>query len=502
MNNRSRSHKNFWYSVLGEVITIALGLLLPRLYMVNYGSEVNGLLNSLNQFLAYLGLFEAGIGTTTLQALYRPVAERNWDGINGVLTATDFYYKRAAKWYFAALLGMSALYPLFFKSDLPYATVGLAVFFSGLGNVLVFAVLGKFRILLEAEGKKYITVNLATIVSILVNLTKVFLILHGYSIVVILAAAFAVQVLQTAYMLWYIRRNYPSLSLRVAPDHAAISQRNYMLIHQISGMIFQNTDILILTFVCGLRVVSVYAMFKLVITYIERALTILLNSVSFVLGQTFQTDQKKYIEEIDLFETYYSAIAFALFSVTLYLLLPFIRLYTAGVTDVNYIDPHLPPLFVAIALLTAMRTPMLYTINYAGHFKKTTPQTVAESVLNLAVSLAGVYYFGIYGVLIGTIVALLYRTNDIIIYANTRILQRKPWRTYAIYSVNIVIFIILQFIYPYLFGTIASYGMLLLSAVVLTVLSLIAFLLLQSVIQPQCRAMLRGIRARRTGGGV
>lgn len=500
MNNRSRSHKNFWYSALGEAITIALGLLLPRLYMVNYGSEVNGLLNSLNQFLVYLGLFEAGIGATTLQALYRPVAERNWDGINGVLTATDFYYKRAAKWYFVALLGMSALYPLFFKSALSYATVSLAVFFSGLGNVLVFAVLGKFRILLEAEGKKYITVNLATIVSILVNLTKVFLILHGYNIVAILAAAFAVQVLQTAYMLWYIRRNYPSLSLHVAPNHAAISQRNYMLVHQISGMIFQNTDILILTFACGLQVVSVYAMFKLVITYIERALTILLNSVSFVLGQTFQTDRKKYIEEIDLFETYYSAIAFALFSVTLYLLLPFIRLYTSGVTDVNYIDSWLPPLFVAIALLTAMRTPMLYTINYAGHFKKTTPQTIAESALNLAVSLVGVCYCGIYGVLIGTIVALLYRTNDIIVYANTRILQRGPWRTYAIYGVDFVIFFMLQFLYPYLFDTIDSYGNLLLAAVVLTVLSLTVFLLLQSAIQPHCRAMLRGIRARRTGG--
>lgn len=502
MNNRRKSHKNFWYSVLGETVTIAIGLLLPRLYLVNYGSEVNGLLNSLSQFLVYLGLFEAGIGATTLQALYRPVAEGDWNGINGVLSATDFYYKRAAKWYFAALLCLSALYPLFFESTLSYTTVSLSVFFSGLGNVLVFAVLGKFRVLLEAEGKKYITVNLASVITILVNLIKVLLILLGCNIVAILAAAFVLQLLQSAYMLWYIRRNYPYLSLRVAPNHAAISQRNYMLIHQISGMIFQNTDVLILTVACGLRVVSVYAMFKLVITYIERALAILTNSVSFVLGQTFQTDRKKYIERIDLFETFYSAIAFALFSVVLYLLLPFIRLYTAGVTDVNYIDANLPPLFVAIALLTAMRTPMLCTINYAGHFKKTTPQTVFESALNLVVSLIGVHYFGIYGVLAGTIAALLYRTNDVIIYANRKILHRTPWRTYAIYLPNIAIFALLSFLYPYLFPSVNSYGTLLLSAAVLTVLSVTVFLLLQSLLQPQCRAMLRGIcRARREKKG-
>ena len=47
---------------------------------------------------------------------------------------------------------------------------------------------------------------------------------------------------------------------------------------------------------------------------------------------------------------------------------------------------------------------------------------------------------GIYGVLLGTIIALLYRMNDIIIYANKKILNRSPWKTYRILLTYFLIF--------------------------------------------------------------
>ena len=57
MDNKRKSEKNFLFEVLSTVVTIASTLILPRLFLVSYGSEVNGLVNSLQQFLVYLGLF-------------------------------------------------------------------------------------------------------------------------------------------------------------------------------------------------------------------------------------------------------------------------------------------------------------------------------------------------------------------------------------------------------------------------------------------------------------
>ena len=48
-----------------------------------------------------------------------------------------------------------------------------------------------------------------------------------------------------------------------------------------------------------------------------------------------------------------------------------------------------------------------------------------------------------YGVLLGTIAALLYRTNDVIIYANWNILGRKPWKTYRRWIQNTIVMVLL-----------------------------------------------------------
>ena len=129
MNSKQKSIWNFISAALSQVITIAFGIILPRLYMVNFGSEGNGLLTSLTQLLVYLNLFEAGVGAATLQALYKPVAQQDWGGISGILSATNRYYKRAGRWYLGALVALSLVYPFFAKSSLPYRVLGGLRFF-------------------------------------------------------------------------------------------------------------------------------------------------------------------------------------------------------------------------------------------------------------------------------------------------------------------------------------------------------------------------------------
>lgn len=495
MNNRRKGLRNIISSIASQLTVIAFGLVLPRMFIVSYGSEVNGLLTSLSQLLVYLGLFEAGVGAATLQALYRPVAEGDWDKISRVLSATDRYYRRTGRWYLFALLTLTFLYPLVVSSELSYGVVAGTVFFSGIGNVVVFYFQGKYNFLLQAEGKNYIYTNLTTLISILTSLSKVILIALGANVVLILAASFCVHLIQMAYILWYIRRNYPKLRLDVPPDMAAISQRNYALVHQVSTLIFNNTDVLILTVVCGLKIVSVYSMFKLVTSNLENILRIFPNSLRFVLGQTYQTDLALYTHRSDLFEACYAALTYAVFSVALFLFLPFMALYTAGVTDVNYVDGKLAALFVAASLLNLSRTCPLMAIDFAGHFRQTMGRSILESGLNLTVSILCVFRFGIYGVLWGTIAALAYRTNDIILYANHVLLHRSAWRSYAVYGVDLALLLGLQGVFRLLFpAEIASYGQLIAIGFGTTALALVVFavsLLLHPAVRQALREWLR-----------
>lgn len=451
-SNKSKSVKNLLYSVSGQLITIAIGLIIPRLVLISFGSEINGLINSVNQYIVYLCLFEAGIGTVTLQALYKPIVLNDKESINGILAATNGYYKKTGLYYLIALLLLSFVYPLIVKSEVDYLTIFLVVFLSGISNVVLYYFQGKYKLLLQADGKNYIVANLTTITNVLIGVFKVILINFGFSIVAVLVSSFIINTLQAIYIMSYIKRNYAWIDLNVQPNDTSISQKNFTLVHQIAGLIFQNTDVLILTMVCGLKVVSVYSMYKLVITYLESILNHVVISFNFILGQTFQVDIEKYKERIDVFESFYSAICFAIYSVTLYLIIPFIKLYTNGVNDINYVDNLIAILFVTIAILTVMRTPMLYVIQHAGHFKETLPQTIVETLLNLIVSIIASFKFGIYGVLIGTIIALLYRTIDAIHYSNRKLLNRSSLKTYMIHFFNLIAFVGTQILFKLLFN--------------------------------------------------
>lgn len=459
MNNQTKSIKNLVYLALGEAVAVVCGLILPRLWAVSYGSEVNGLLSSLTQFLMYLYLFEAGVGTATMQALYKPVALQDWQQINRVLAAAHNYYRKTGFCYLGGIILLSVVYPFIADSSLSYWVIMGAVFFSGLGNVVNFWFKGKYTYLLQTDGKLYILTNLTTIVTILTSLSKVILIMLDINIVLILAVSFIIQCLETAFVLWYIKKHYPNLNLDTEPDYQAISQKNSVVVHQITSLIFYNTDVVILTLLCDLRVVSVYSMFKLVTAHLQKLIDIPFKSLSFSLGQTFHVDRSLFMKQIDLVESLNSALVYALFSVALFLFLPFMRLYTAGITDINYIDPYLAVLFVACSLLDQSRRPLVSVIDYAGHFQKTLPYTIAEATINLVTSVIGAFCFGIYGVLFGTVVALLYRTNQVFFYSNRKILGRSPKTTYGIYFLNIVLFVATQFVFNKLFGAfeISSY---------------------------------------------
>ena len=441
-NNKKRTFYNFIFLLISQILTIALGLIVPRITLVGYGSDVNGLVNSVREMVAYLVVFEAGIQAVAKQSLYKTVACGDFKSTNEILSAVNKGYRRIGIIYLCGLIMASIIYPFFTMSDnLSYYTIFLVVFFSGLGNVVAFFFQGKYKILLTVEGRSYVLTNVDMLITILNNIAKIVLLYLGINIVVVIIASFLTSLLQTVYILIYIKKKYKWINLHEKPNFGALKQNKAALVHQISGLIFSNTDVLLLTLFCGLKVVSVYSVYKLLNDHICNFVKIPADSCGFALGQLYNSEKEKYKKRIDALELLLAILAFSAFAVVLYFITPFMAIYTHGVEDINYIDKKLAILFVCYELLNICRIPMLSTINYAGHFKQTISRTIGESALNVVVSVVGVLCFGIYGVLLGTIVALLYRTTDIIIYANKKLLDRKPLKTFFIYGTNLLIFI-------------------------------------------------------------
>lgn len=444
---KSKSIKNIVYGFLGQLVSILFGLLVPRLILLNYGSEANGLTASISQIFAYVALLEAGVGGATLQALYKPVGQGDQKSISEILTATHFYYKRTGYLYIGAVIILSIVYPLIIKNSLGYWTVFGVILFNGLGGAINYLFQGKYYILLQAEGKNYIKTNLTTIVYIGANIAKIVLCFLGFGIVTLQVSYFVLTLLQMGYVLFYVKKHYKWLNLKAKADYEAISQKNSVMLHQISSLIFGNTDSIILTIFDGLKVVSVYSLIGSLITYINTAISNISNGIVFNLGQSFLNNRKKFDELYESFEViYYTIITFCLIMIYIFLN-PFLSIYTRGINDISYVDKYLPVLFVISNWLSWIRVPSIFVINNcAGHFRETQWRSVVESLINIIISLIAVVKLGIYGVLIGTIIALLYRTNDMIIYSSKKILKRSLWSAYKRILANLVWMIMAGFI--------------------------------------------------------
>lgn len=446
------------FGILQQLLTLIFGLIVPRLFIRTFGSEMNGLLSSLGNIYSYLALVEAGVGTAAIQALYGPLGRGDRNGINGIMSATAHYYNKAGFVYLLGVIAIAIIYPLTVTTTIPFWTVFTLTILSGASGVINFWVQGKYMVLLQAEGKKYLMSITTMLVYVAGNVMKIVLLQQGYDVIAIHVGHFIIGLLQMAFYYVYIHRNYSWLNLKAEPDKQSLSQSGAVFVQQIMWMICNNTDILVLTYVAkDLKSVSVYTVYLMVFSTVEKLFSTLFGSFHYLLGQKYNTDKAAYMPLHRIYESLSTYGSFALYTIAFVLITPFMKVYTAGITDIQYVDPYLPILFTVMHLFSSSREASARVINFAGHFRQMQWRAVAESAINVIVSVILVTKLGIYGVLLGTIVAYVYRTNDVIIYANKKVLCRSCLCTYRIALINVGIFSVIAFMARFVDLTVNGY---------------------------------------------
>ena len=74
---KNKTFTNTIFSILLQLVTIISGFIIPRLLLSTFGSEVNGLVSSINQFLNYITLIEGGLTGVITASLYKPLLNKD-----------------------------------------------------------------------------------------------------------------------------------------------------------------------------------------------------------------------------------------------------------------------------------------------------------------------------------------------------------------------------------------------------------------------------------------
>ena len=204
----NRIKYNLLSGVLYQVVLIALSFLLPRLYLENFGSEVNGVLSTIKQIFAYMVLLESGIGLVTTQALYKPVAEKNHNKISSVISATHSYYVKVGIIYAIIVLLIAFAYEYIVPTSIEPGLIFGIVILTALPNLFSYFMQAKYRILLEVDGRKYVITNSETILQLVSNIAKIVVILFTNNLLLMQLSYCILSLLQLFYVYVQAKRRY------------------------------------------------------------------------------------------------------------------------------------------------------------------------------------------------------------------------------------------------------------------------------------------------------
>jgi len=205
-------------------------------------------------------------------------------------------------------------------------------------------------------------------------------------------------------------------------------------------MVFNNTDIILISVLCDFKAVSIYAIYNIFFSQVQNFITSIVSSFTFALGQMFHTDREKFNKMFNVYETFYVMATFIIYTLMAVFLLPLIQIYTSGINDAQYTNPLLVLLFVIMNLISNSKIPSNSIIEYSGDFEKTRSYAIWEMVINITFTIAAILYMGICGAILGTIAALIYRGIVTIFYSNKKVLKRSQMSTYKILISNAVVF--------------------------------------------------------------
>lgn len=416
---------NILFTTLSQLATIASGLIVPRILLSTFGSEANGLVSSITQFLNYIALVEGGIGGVVLASLYGPLAKHDNEKLSRVLKASNKFFNQISIIFLIYTIVLGCVYPFLIQSSFSWFYILSLTIILAVSSFVQYCFSINYKLLLQADHNMYI-VQLVQITITVSNLIAVFVTVKLFPQLHIVKLASALLfVIQPIVYSRYVKKHY-QISKDVEPDEQALSQRWSCFGQNLAYFIHCNTDVIVLSIFTDLKLVSVYAVYFLIVDHLQRFFKSFSHAFTPMLGKAISINEtEKANKYLDFYEFVVFNVATVVFGCCMYLLPWFVMLYTHGVTDADYFRPVFSAIIIMAEYIYCVRDPYDAAIYAAGKFKETAVSAYIEAGINIVLSVTLVNWLGLEGIAIGTFTGMTFRMIYMIVYLSKNVVYRS-----------------------------------------------------------------------------
>ncbi len=404
------SAKNLASSLGITFIMLFLGFVTRKVFVDSIGVQYLGLNGLLTNILGVVTLLEGGFATSVVYNMYKPLAEDDQPRIIALLQLYRKVYRYIALGLFIFSLALYPFLGYFLKDGDGLEYVSVVYFIFVFNSIVSYFTAYKWSII-NASQQVYKLTGYNLAYQITQNLAKLAILYFTKNYILYLLVESAlllllnIGIIHKANQLFpYIKTKQKYLVDSVTKKEIITNMKN-LFINKLGGYFMHSTDNIIISSFVSVATVGLYSNYTLLTGTVKSFVGKSLDSFSESVGNLIASENKDKVYEIFKSAFFFNFLASSIAVIILYCTItPFIDWWLGG----QYLLSHATLIIILLNFyVDTMRTSALTFKVKAGLFKQDRWTPFIQGVINLILSLIFVQYWGLFGVLLATLIAIL-----------------------------------------------------------------------------------------------
>ncbi len=407
--------KNAARNIAFDGILEMMNMLFPfviRSVMLHFlGTEYLGLNGLFKSLLMFLNLAELGVGSAMVFSMYKPIAEDDAPTIRTLLRLYRTLYRIIGLAIAAVGLCLIPVLKSFIKDDLPADMNLYILYLINLGNTVLTYWLFAYRSsLLQAHQRRDVISKVTLVVRFTEYVLKILILVFAKNYYLYLAVQLLCQIIINLLIAVYASKMYP----QYVPGGKLSKEETRDIFHRVrdlftsklSATVFDSADTLVISAFMGLSVLAVYQNYYFMITALRMMLVVVLNACMAGVGNklVMESQESNYrdLEKISLLFSWLLGVST---SMLLCLYQPFMQIWMG---EDNMLAAGLVLCFVIYYYSMGANKLLNMFKDSAGIWKKDRWRPLTAALVNLGLNLATVQWLGLYGVLLSSVISIVF----------------------------------------------------------------------------------------------
>lgn len=403
--------RNIFFGVILKIYQILVPFLMRTAMIYLMGVQYLGLNSLFTSVLQVLNLAELGVGSAMVYSMYKPIAEDDEITICALMKLYRTYYRVIG--LVIAVVGcfLTPFIPYLIKSDVPAGINIYILYLLNLGATVLSYWLFAYKNSILQANQRTDVVSRVTLVTSTVQYglqIAVLWIFHNYYLYVIVALA--TQALTNIVTAVCANKLYPQFKPKgklPKTEVEAINKRvRDLFTAKLGGVVVNSADTIVVSAFLGLTVLAVYQNYYFILISVIGFIAVIFTACTAGIGNSLIVETKeKNFNDLNKFTFLVSWIAGICSCCFLGIYQPFMRLW-AG-------DDLLLPFSAVICLVVYY---YIYEINQllnlykdaGGIWHEDRFRPLVTAIANVSMNLIMVQFWGIYGVLLSTVLSMMF----------------------------------------------------------------------------------------------